>query len=262
MKKKLLILLFSLASLALVSCGGGNDGASTGTPVVAQVTVALAGEVSSCGSIPIVYARNGAYYSKLNQCRSSYEVLKAPQPGQTGIGMMCIVLPPPEPVAGAVGACQVGMIQTVIAALPVWSPTANGGCGKSSSFGGTGPVLNAAQQQACGEAFSEAFTDEYNASQCSALGGNLWSEICIVASWSPTANGGCANSSSFGGSGPALNAGELGRAEQRACGEALASAGGTSQCSALGGNWVEQDPNSIANFWCNGGAADLKGRLP
>ena len=31
MKKKLLALLFSLASIALVSCGGGNE-ASTGTP--------------------------------------------------------------------------------------------------------------------------------------------------------------------------------------------------------------------------------------
>jgi hypothetical protein len=254
--------LMLLATLGLVSCGGGNDGASTGTPVVAQVTVALAGEVSSCGSIPIVYARSGAYYSKLNQCRSSYEVLKAPQPGQTGIGMMCIVLPPPEPVAGAVGACQVGMIQTVIAALPVWSPTANGGCGESSSYGGTGPVLNAAQQQACGEAFVEAYNDEYNASQCSALGGNLWWEICTVASWSPTANGGCANSSSFGGSGPALNAGGLGRAEMQACGWALSYAGGTSKCSALGGNWQEQtSPGGGGTLWCNGGAANLKGGL-
>ena len=38
MKKKLLVLL-SLATLGLVSCGGGNDGASTGTPVVAQATI-------------------------------------------------------------------------------------------------------------------------------------------------------------------------------------------------------------------------------
>jgi hypothetical protein len=39
MKKKLLVLLFSLATLGLVSCGGGNEGASTGTPVVAQATI-------------------------------------------------------------------------------------------------------------------------------------------------------------------------------------------------------------------------------
>jgi hypothetical protein len=34
MKKKLLVLLFSLTSLALVSCGGGNDVASTGASAV------------------------------------------------------------------------------------------------------------------------------------------------------------------------------------------------------------------------------------
>ena len=34
MKKRLLVLLFSLASLALVSCGGGNDVASSGTTAV------------------------------------------------------------------------------------------------------------------------------------------------------------------------------------------------------------------------------------
>ena len=34
MKKKLLALLFSLASLALVSCGGGNDVASSGATAV------------------------------------------------------------------------------------------------------------------------------------------------------------------------------------------------------------------------------------
>ena len=42
MKKKLLVLLFSLASLGLVSCGGGNDVASSGTksaPVNAQMTI-------------------------------------------------------------------------------------------------------------------------------------------------------------------------------------------------------------------------------
>ena len=48
MKKKLLVLLFSLTSLALVSCGGGNDGASTGNPVVAQATIAST--VAACNA--------------------------------------------------------------------------------------------------------------------------------------------------------------------------------------------------------------------
>jgi hypothetical protein len=277
-------LISLLASLTLVSCGGGNDVASTGAsavsaaapatttatptttepkvngqvdertgvaPVAAQITVALAGEVSSCGSIPIVYARSGAYYSKLNQCRSSYEVLKAPQPGQTGIGMMCIVLPPPEPVAGAVGACQVGMIQTVIAALPVFDPTANGGCLNSSSYGGSGPALSAAWQSACNNALFNATTNP----QCNALGGN-WQDQSEC-NYSAYANGGCAKSSSFGGSGPALNA-----AQQYACGEALTYASNTSECSQLGGNYVTQH-GSAGGTWsyCDGGAAGLKGGL-
>jgi len=50
MKKKLLLLLFSLASLALVSCGGGNDGASTGTPVVAQATIWTPQSNGGCGN--------------------------------------------------------------------------------------------------------------------------------------------------------------------------------------------------------------------
>jgi ABC-type glycerol-3-phosphate transport system substrate-binding protein len=50
MKKKLLLLLFSLASLGLVSCGGGNDGASTGTPVVAQATIWTPQSNGGCGN--------------------------------------------------------------------------------------------------------------------------------------------------------------------------------------------------------------------
>ena len=40
MKKRLLVLLFSLASLALVSCGGGNDVASSGTTAVSAAAPA------------------------------------------------------------------------------------------------------------------------------------------------------------------------------------------------------------------------------
>ena len=59
MKKKLPVLLFSLASLALVSCGGGDDSASTGTPEVAEATVCTA---PGCPSPPnpwTVYSNNG-----------------------------------------------------------------------------------------------------------------------------------------------------------------------------------------------------------
>ena len=170
MKKKLLALLFSLTSLALVSCGGGNDGASTGTPVVAQATV--------------------------------------------------------------------------------FDPTANGGCLNSSSYGGSGPALTQAQQAACTNAISNATTNP----ECNALGGN-WQDQSEC-NYSAYANGGCANSSSFGGSGPALT-----QAQQHACGEALTYASNTSECSQLGGNYVNQRGSAGGSWsYCDGGAAGLKGR--
>jgi hypothetical protein len=82
--------LMLLATLALMSCGGGNDGASTGTPVVAQATL--------------------------------------------------------------------------------WSPTDNGGCGNSSTYGygNSGPSLTNAQYNACNSAFSNVQTIQL----CNALGGS------------------------------------------------------------------------------------------
>jgi hypothetical protein len=60
MKKKLLVLLFSLASLALVSCGGGNDSASTGTPEVAMVVVWTPYSNGGCGnSVSVNLFANG-----------------------------------------------------------------------------------------------------------------------------------------------------------------------------------------------------------
>jgi len=55
MNKKLLVLLFSLASLALVSCGGGNDVASSGATAVsaaaAPTTTTVAPEAKVNGQI-------------------------------------------------------------------------------------------------------------------------------------------------------------------------------------------------------------------
>ena len=54
MKKKLLVLLFSLATLGLVSCGGGNDVASSGSTAVsaaAPVTSTTATEPKVNGQI-------------------------------------------------------------------------------------------------------------------------------------------------------------------------------------------------------------------
>ena len=99
MKKKLLILLFSLTSLALTSCGGGNEGASTGSPVVAQATI--------------------------------------------------------------------------------FDPTANGGCGNSSSYKGSGPVLTKEQRMAC----IIALTIANNSQTCIDMGG-LYIPITLPSSLS------------------------------------------------------------------------------
>jgi hypothetical protein len=135
MEKKLLVLLFSLTSLALVACGGGNDVASSGTTAVsaaAPVTTTAA----TTASTPTEAKVNGQVDER------------------TGVA----------PVA---------------AQITPWSPTANGGCGNSSFWGGlgTGPALTPTQQNACANALTNAST-----SQCTALGGYMqgcYSAQCI-----------------------------------------------------------------------------------
>ena len=50
MKKKLLVLLFSLASLALVSCGGGNDVASSGASAVSAAAPATTNDATTAST--------------------------------------------------------------------------------------------------------------------------------------------------------------------------------------------------------------------
>jgi len=89
MKKRLLVLLFSLASLALVSCGGGNDVASSGASAVsaaAPVTTTTA----TAPSTPATTATEPKVNGQIDE--------------RTGVA-------------------------PVVAAMTPWSPTANGGCG-------------------------------------------------------------------------------------------------------------------------------------
>jgi len=80
MKKKLLLLLFSLASLALVSCGGGNDGASTGTPVVAQATLWSPTDNGGCGNSSS-YKGSGPALTVAQQAACNYAIY-GPAPGE------------------------------------------------------------------------------------------------------------------------------------------------------------------------------------
>ena len=66
---------------------------------------------------------------------------------------------------GKRGGCDAGLVvqtETV-------TNYSNGGCGKSSTFGGNEPALNVAQQIACQKAFGNTFTFQ----QCFSLGG-IW----------------------------------------------------------------------------------------
>jgi len=123
-------------TLGLVSCGGGNETSSAGTPVVAQATV------------------GGACYYGSNY-NSVFNI-------------------------------QDGITCSTADGWSLFYPTANGGCGKSSSFGGSGPALTLAQQAACNFAIygSMPGINVYtgaNFNQCNSLGTviNYYQNVCI-----------------------------------------------------------------------------------
>ena len=93
--------LILAATLALVSCGGGNDVASTGASAVSAAT--------STASTPAIPTTEAKVNGQIDE--------------RTGVAP--------------------------VAAMTLWSPTANGGCGNSSSFKGSGPALTPTQQSAC-----------------------------------------------------------------------------------------------------------------
>ncbi len=111
--------LMLAATLALVSCGGGNDVASSGASAVSA-----AAPSTPTTSAPKV---NGQVDER------------------TGVA-------------------------PVVAAMTAWSPTSNGGCGNSSTYGygNSGPSLTTAQYNACNSAFSNVQTIQL----CNALGGS------------------------------------------------------------------------------------------
>ena len=132
MKKKLLVILFSLASLALVACGGGNDVASSGASAVSAAATAPDANTDITQS-------TATAAKQTNEPKINGQVDE-----RTGVA----------PVA---------------ALMTIWTPLSNGGCGKSSTFrdGVGGPSLTWAQQNACNNAINNATSS----AQCIALGG-------------------------------------------------------------------------------------------
>jgi hypothetical protein len=115
--------LMLATTLGLVSCGGGNETTSTGTPVVAQATIA-----------PISTA-----------CVDSMTY------GGTGPLLTATTAPTLAQCADALSGYAFGN---------PWDVGLNGGCAKSKSFGGTEPLLLFAQKDACIYALDNAKTIE------------------------------------------------------------------------------------------------------
>ena len=135
--------LMLVATLGLVSCGGGNDVASSGATAV---SAAASASNASPTSTPSTAATEPKVNGQIDE--------------RTGVA-------------------------PVVASMTPWSPTANGGCANSSSFafGGNGPAFTSmAQLTACNLAVDYATTN----AQCRALGGSWvpWGtpQICATIS--------------------------------------------------------------------------------
>jgi hypothetical protein len=184
--------LMLVTTLGLVSCGGGNETSSTGTPVVAQATVwtpysnggctnsisfasgctnSQTNNKTSCGSGP---ALNQAQFTACNNAIQS-----ANQSQCSALG---------DEVLWTGGSCQF----TTCAAtgqgcnVPFIPPTA-APCLVSGTYGGDGALLTA--------------TTDPTLAQCA----TLLVDIATGNPWNIYSNGGCLTSWNYGGNGPALS---------------------------------------------------------
>ena len=153
------ITAFMLAiTLALASCGGGNDVASSGATAVsaaAPVTTSTASPTPT--TTPTEAKLNGQVDERTGV---------APVVAQMTVASWCSTYS--NPAAGVIN----------------WNVC---GCGQSSSFGGSGPALNMNQNLACNLAFSGAFSK----AQCTSLGGGWVLANACCACIASTTNGQC-----------------------------------------------------------------------
>ena len=192
------ITAFMLAiTLALASCGGGNDVASSGatavsaaapvttttaspTPTTTPTEAKVNGQIDErTGVAPVVAAMTIAQTVEACTASGTY--------GGTGALLTATTAPTLAQCAAALPGIATGN---------PWTVYSNGGCWNSSNFSGGGPTLTSAQNNACG-------------------GG-----------WSPTAYGGCM---------PNMMA--LPLALLQSCVGAAGNVSSSQQCSALGGSW-------------------------
>jgi len=101
-----------VVTLGLVSCGGGNDVASSGASAVSAAAPASNASPASAPSTPATTPTEPKINGQIDE--------------RTGVA-------------------------PVVAQATIWTPYSNGGCINSSSWnaGGTGPAITQAQQNAC-----------------------------------------------------------------------------------------------------------------
>jgi len=139
MKNKLLVLLLSLASLALVSCGGGNDVASTGASAVST-----AAPVTTTASAPSTAATEPKVNGQIDERTGVAPVVAQMTIAQTvaacnasgtygggGQATGPLLSASTNPTLGACIAVMPG-----IAYGNPWNPGQNGGCLESVSMAG------------------------------------------------------------------------------------------------------------------------------
>ena len=224
MPKNLLMrshLISLLASLALVACGGGNDVASSGATAVsaaAPTPASVSPAVTSTSTTTTEPKVNGQVDERTGV---------APVAAQATLCMGPACPSPPNPWTVYYGVCaksttfggmdrpltpaQTSACITEVAKATVAQTVE--ACEASASYGGTGP----------------RFTDPIIQHCWDALPGYAWGSPWVV-----TFYGGCARSSSFGGSEQALTL-----AQKDACITALNNAENLEQCFSLGGkSWT------------------------
>ena len=185
--------LMLVITLGLVSCGGGNETASTGASVTAQATTATVLACNTSASF------GGAGPALTNTTNPTLEACNA------AITFSCnasITFGGTEPALTATTSpslktCIAVMYETnsnnpngakVLAGqATIWTPYSNGGCLQSVSmyYGGNGPKISEAQVIACGNAMSNANANAMSSAnaqqQCKALGGwFLYNYYCTI----------------------------------------------------------------------------------
>ena len=161
--------LLLATTLGLMSCGGGNDVASSGATAVSAAASTstttptepkVNGQIDErTGVAPVVAAMTIA--QTVTACEASAAF------GGTG-PLVIDVLNPTQQSNPTLQQCW-DALPGYAWGLP-WVVTLYGGCARSSSFGGSEPALTLAQKSACITAVDKA----ENLEQCFSLGGKSW----------------------------------------------------------------------------------------